>query len=361
MQRILQLKTEYYEKTYSPYPAARNGCGERNSGPHVSGRRPRRGRAGTGRGVCDGGTAQGRRAGGRHGDRRRRTFRAEGPDGRIHPLDPVSGFRSRPAAGARRCGQRSGRHRAEKLLDADRGRGGQGAADPPRGRPLCRRCGQRPGGDRQGWHRTAGARSGRMGGRREDLDQRQERFEGVRQRPRAAHGTGAAADLPAFAARRRHPENRGRAHDRRGLRCGFVGRHHPDNAPQTPRKRHGGVAVGRFAAGPLGAVGQSPCARQLPFGTARPLRAGVVQPRNRRIRIGRKHPLHVGEQQSRSPLRKIRTRPEFRRELRFGVRDQFPPERRRGVRILAQPRKRSQRLLHGLHGRRGGDPHRQPL
>lgn len=76
-----------------------------------------------------------------------------------------------------------------------------------------RRRGQRPGGDRQGRHRTAGARSGRMGGRREDLDQRQERFEGVRQRPRAAHGTGAAADLPAFAARRRHPENRGRAHD----------------------------------------------------------------------------------------------------------------------------------------------------
>lgn len=131
MLRRLQLNAEYYEKTYPPYPAARNGCGERNSGPHVSGRRPRRGRAGTGRGVCDGGTAQGRRAGGRHGDRRRRTFRAEGPDGRIHPLDPVSGFRSRPAAGARRCGQRSGRHRAEKLLDADRGRGGQGAADPP--------------------------------------------------------------------------------------------------------------------------------------------------------------------------------------------------------------------------------------
>lgn len=61
----------------------------------------------------------------------------------------------------------------------------------------------------------------------------------------------------AFAARRRHPENRGRAHDRRGLRCGCVGRHHPDNAPQTPRKRRGGVVVGRFAAGPLGAVGQS--------------------------------------------------------------------------------------------------------
>ena len=198
MLRRLQLNAEYYEKTYPPYPAARNGCRERNSGPHVSGRRPRRGRAGTGRGVCDGGTAQGRRAGGRHGDRRRRTFRAEGPDGRIHPLDPVSGFRSRPAAGARRCGQRSGRHRAEKLLDADRGRGGQGAADPPRGRTLCRRCGQRPGGDRQGWHRTAGARSGRMGGRREDLDQRQERFEGVRQRPR-------------FSGCRRHAANAGRS------------------------------------------------------------------------------------------------------------------------------------------------------
>ena len=110
-----------------------------------------------------------------------------------------------------------------------------------------------------------------------------------------------------------------------------------------------------------GVFGQSPCARQLPFGTARPLRAGVVQPRNRRIRIGRKHPLHVGQQQSRSPLRKIRTRPEFRRELRFGVRDQFPPERRRGVRILAQARKRPQRLLHRFHGRRGRDPHRQPL
>ena len=37
-------------------------------------------------------------------------------------------------------------------------------------------------------------------------------------------------------------------------------------------------------------------------------------------------------------FRKIRTRPEVWRELRFGVRDQFPPERRRGLN-LAQPRK----------------------
>ena len=84
----------------------------------------------------------------------------------------------------------------------------------------------------------------RMDRRRENINQRQERLEGLRQRPRTAHGAGTAADLPALAARRGDPENRGRTDDGRRLRCRLGGRHHPHHAQKTPRERRqrlGGV------------------------------------------------------------------------------------------------------------------------
>ena len=83
-----------------------------------------------------------------------------------------------------------------------------------------------------------------MDRRGENINQRQERLEGLRQRPRTAHGAGTAADLPAVAPGRGDSENRGRAHLGRRLRCRLGGRHHPHHAQKTPRERRqrlGGV------------------------------------------------------------------------------------------------------------------------
>ena len=54
----------------------------------------------------------------------------------------------------------------------------------------------------------ARTRSRRMDGRRENLDQRQRRHEGVRERPRAAHGTRAPHGLPPIAAPRKSSGSR---------------------------------------------------------------------------------------------------------------------------------------------------------
>ena len=221
---------------------------------------PRGGRTGKSRRIRNGRPAERNRAGGRHGNRRRRALRAESRPRRIHALDSVSRIRPREEAGARGAGEPPGRFRDARLGDRHPERGGKGPAGAARSRPVRGRRGERPGGHRQRRHRAAGTRPRRMDRRGEDFDQRQERLEGLRQRPRAAHGAGTAADLPAVAPGRGDSENRGRAHHGSRLRRRLGGRHHPHHAQKTPRERRRRLGVVQHLAGhnhsPIRSVGQ---------------------------------------------------------------------------------------------------------
>lgn len=200
-----------------------------------------------------------------------------------------------------------------------------------------------------------------MDRRREDLDKRQVGLEGLCQRPRTAHGARAAAHLPALAARRGDPEDRGRTDDGRRLRRRFIGRHHQDHAPQTPRERVGRVAVDAHHTERAPPLLYAERQHQHPHGAPRPLCLGVGRPGKGHGRLGRTHRLHHGRHEPHVPFGNRRTRPQLRRQHRLGIRNKPQAQHRRRVRILAQQRKGPERLLHRLHGRGRRDPYAKPL
>ncbi len=233
----------------------------------------------------------------------------------------------------------------ESLDDPDRRRGGQGAAQSAARQtaswstwptPLRRSA------------RTASScwnAHGRLDRRREDLDKRQVGLEGLCQRPRTAHGARAAAHLPALAARRGDPEDRGRTDDGRRLRRRFIGRHHQDHAPQTPRERVGRVAVDAHHTERAPPFLYAKRQHQHPHGPPRPLRLGMGRPGQGHGRLGRTHRLQHGQYEPHVPFGNRRTRPQLRRQHRLGIRNQPQAQHRRRVRILAQQRKGPERLL----------------
>ena len=176
-----------------------------NRRPHGGRKRTGDRRKGDPRSVRDGGIVAGGAAGGGHDDRSRRPFRAEGAGRRLHPPHPVHGLRNPDATPSSDRRGRPGRLRAANLGHGDRRRRGRDAADPARGRPLRGRRSQLARSGGQGRHRDAQDGTGGLDRRREDLDQRTGRLEGLRERARAEDGAGAAARLPAHAAGRGYP------------------------------------------------------------------------------------------------------------------------------------------------------------
>ena len=361
MRKQIKCKTEYYEKSNPPHRHPGFGRKPTLRGPSLPFDGARGGRTGQRRRICDGRAAERRRAGGGPDDRRPGTVRTESRTGQLHAANSVPRVRPRDESGARGGGQRSGRIRDAGLGHRHRERGGEGSAGAARGGPLRGRCGQRPGGHRQGRHRTARTGARRLDRRREDLDQRQKRLESLRQRPGAAHGARTAADLPAVAPGRGDSENRGRARDGRRLRCRLGGRRDPHHAQKAPRERHrrlGGVqhdAVGHHR--PPQSLGQ----HQRPLGPRGPLRLGVGIFRERQNDHRRANALQCGGQVAQRPFGDEGPHPQLRGQRRDGRRDRPAAQRRRGVRILAQPRRRAQRHLHRFpDGGRDG-PHEEPV
>ena len=279
--------------------------------------------------------------------------------GRVSPVGTIPRVRPRRAAGAGRGEQRPGRDRDEKLGDPD-----QGVVVKAQ---LIRR---RPTASWSAWP-TPLRRSARtasscwnahraFGSTTEDLDKRQVGLEGLCQRPQNAWSR-AAAHLPALAARRGDPEDRGRTDDGRRLRRRFIGRHHQDHAPQAPRNRLDGSLSMRTTQNrrhhfytPSGNINIHTGRLDLYASAWADLGKGHG-------RLGRTHRLHHGRHEPHVPFGNHRTRPQLRRQHRLGIRNKPLAQHRRRVRILAQQRKGPERLLYRLHGRGCRNPHGKPL
>ena len=200
-----------------------------------------------------------------------------------------------------------------------------------------------------------------MDRRGENINQRQERLEGLRQRPRTAHGAGTAADLPAVAPGRGDSENRGRAHLGRRLRCRLGGRHHPHHAQKTPRERRQRLGGVQHDAGRDRTQVQSVGQHQPAFGPRGLLRLGMGIFRKGRDDHRRADALRGRGQGAERTFVDERPQPQPRDQRRRGGRDRRQEQRRRGVRVLAQPERGAERHLHGFPERRHGDTHGQPF
>ena len=200
-----------------------------------------------------------------------------------------------------------------------------------------------------------------MDRRGENINQRQERLEGLRQRPRTAHGAGTAADLPAVAPGRGDSENRGRAHLGRRLRRRLGGRHHPHHAQKTPRERRQRLGGVQHDAGRDRTQVQSVGQHQPAFGPRGLLRLGMGIFRKGRDDHRRADALRGRGQGAERTFVDERPQPQPRGQRRRGGRDRQQEQRRRGVRVLAQPKRGAERHLHGFPERRHGDTHGQPF
>lgn len=174
--------------------------------------------------------------------------------------------------------------------------------------------------------------------RGENINQRQERLEGLRQRPRTAHGAGTAADLPAVAPGRGDSENRGRAHLGRRLRRRL--RREASSASRLKKRRENGVNGSVAFNTTQGEIVHryNPSGQHQPaFGPRGLLRLGMGIFRKGRDHHRRADALRGRGQGAERTFVDERPQPQPRGQRRRGGRDRRQEQRRRGVRVLAQP------------------------
>ena len=322
--------------------------------------RTRDGRTGRSRGIRHGRPAPGFGAGDGNSHRRRGALHAESPCGRLHAPDSIPGLRPADAAGACGGGERPGGLRTAQLGHADRRGRGEGPDRPARGRPLRGGRGRCAGGGRARRRGAARTRSRRMDGRRENLDQRQGRHEGVRERPRAAHGTRAAHGLPPIAARRGNPADRDRPHGRRGPRRRRGGRHRLHHAPQAARGRLAGLALAAHGTERTDTSLRPRGQRLDPQRTARPQRLGLGTARL----IGNGQPggdlLHRRAETVERRIVDERRRLQRRRDTGGRLRVRRKKQPRSRILVPAPQHADDDRNLDG-HDVRKRDEHREPL
>lgn len=199
-----------------------------------------------------------------------------------------------------------------------------------------------------------------MDQRREDLDQRQERHEGIHQRPRAEARTRTAGRLPALAARRGDPEDRGGTRHGSRPRRRRLGRHHPHHAPQAARERRAGVGLDADATERHRTRLLPGCERCGAHGQVGLQRVGMGIARQLDDANLRANRLHAQQQAAGGPVGGCVGRPQRRGDARGNSLDQRPPQPRGRVLLPAPQHAERDRRDNRPHGRKPHE-HREPL